>query len=195
MVGVRLFFESKFSMAVSLLFKAVSAAALMVCASSAFSHVSLAEGRAPAGSTYRAALRIGHGCGASPTTAIKVILPAGFKGAKPMPKTGWTLAVLKSKLAQPYDNHGTLVTEDVSEITWTASGPEFWLPDAHYDEFVLRGGLPAQAGALWFKVLQTCEAGRNDWVELPTTGTQTEGLKSPAALLNVVEAALPAHQH
>ena len=112
MVGVRLFFESKFSMAVSLLFKAVSAAALMVCASSAFSHVSLAEGRAPAGSTYRAALRIGHGCGVSPTTAIKVILPAGFKGAKPMPKAGWTLAVLKSKLAQPYDNHGTLVTEE-----------------------------------------------------------------------------------
>lgn len=195
MVGVRLIFELKSSMTVSLLFKAVSAAALLVCASSAFSHISLAEGSAPAGSTYRAALRIGHGCGVSPTTAIKVILPAGFKGAKPMPKAGWKLAVLKSKLAQPYDNHGTPVTEDVSEITWTASGPEFWLPDAHYDEFVLRGGLPAQAGALWFKVLQTCETGRTDWVDVPATGTQTEGLKSPAALLNVVEAAPPAHQH
>lgn len=182
-------------MTASLFIKAVSAAALLVGASSAFSHVTLADANAPAGSTYRATLRVGHGCGVSPTTAIKVIVPAGFKGAKPMPKSGWALAVVKTKLAQPYDNHGTPVIEDVSEITWTASSPEFWLPDAHYDEFVFRGGLPAQAGALWFKVLQSCETGRTEWTEIPASGTQTKGLTSPAALLNVVEAPPPAHQH
>ena len=182
-------------MTVSFAFKVVSAVALLAGASSAFSHVSLAEASAPAGSTYRATLRIGHGCGVSPTTAIKVILPDGFKGAKPMPKSGWTLAVLKTKLAQPYDNHGTAVTQDVSEVSWTASAPEFWLPDAHYDEFVFRGGLPAQAGALWFKVVQTCETGRNDWIEIPAAGTLTNTLASPAALLNVVNAAPSAHPH
>jgi uncharacterized protein YcnI len=189
------FFKLRFSMAVFFVLKAVSAVALLVGASSLFAHVSLAEASAPAGSTYRATLRIGHGCGASSTTAIKVLLPAGFKGAKPMLKTGWTVAVVKTKLAQPYDNHGTPVTEDVSEVSWTALAPEFWLPDAHYDEFVFRGGLPAQAGVLWFKVVQTCEAGRNDWTEIPTTDTQTKGMATPAALLNVVEAAPPAHQH
>lgn len=182
-------------MTVSFVFKVVSAVAFWAGASSAFSHVSLAETSAPAGSTYRATLRIGHGCGVSPTTAIKVILPDGFKGAKPMPKSGWTLTVLKTKLAQPYDNHGTPVAEDVSEVSWTASAPEFWLPDAHYDEFVVRGGLPAQAGALWFKVLQTCEAGRNEWTEIPASGTNTHALTSPAALLNVVIAVPSAHSH
>jgi periplasmic copper chaperone A len=182
-------------MTLAMITKAVSAAALLMGASSAFSHITLADASAPAGSTYRATLRVGHGCGVSPTTAIKVILPDGFKGAKPMPKSGWTLAIVKTKLAQPYDNHGTPVTEDVSEISWTASAPEFWLPDAHYDEFVFRGGLPAQAGALWFKVIQSCEKGRTDWTEIPVSGTQTKGLESPAALLNVVEAAPAAHQH
>ena len=112
-----------------------------------------------------------------------------------MPKPGWKLVVVKAKLAQPYDNHGTPVTEDVSEITWTASSPETALPDSQYDEFVFRGGLPAQAGALWFKVVQTCVSGRNDWTEIPANGTQTQGLTTPAALLNVVEAVAPAHQH
>lgn len=182
-------------MTISMMLKAVSAAALLAGTSSAFSHVSLADASAPAGSTYRATLRVGHGCGVSPTLAIKVFMPAGFQGAKPMPKAGWTLAVVKTKLAQPYDNHGTPVTEDVSEITWTASSPEFWLPDAHYDEFVFRGGLPVQEGALWFKVVQSCETGRTEWTEIPASGTQTKGLDSPAALLNVVEAAPPAHQH
>ena len=182
-------------MTASLFIKAVSAAALLVGASSAFSHVSLADASAPAGSTYRATLRVGHGCGVSPTTAIKVIVPAGFKGAKPMPKSGWALAVVKTKLAQPYDNHGTPVTEDVSEITWTASSPEFWLPDAHYDEFVFRGGLPAQAGALWFKVVQSCETGRTTGPRFQPAARRPRTLNSPAALLNVVEAPPPAHQH
>ncbi len=188
-------FKSIFHMSLSFVFKAVSAAALLLGASSAFSHVSLAQGSAPAGSTYRATLGIGHGCGVSPTTGITVTLPAGFKGAKPMPKSGWTVAVLKAKLAQPYDDHGTPVTEDVSEISWTASAPAFWLPDTHFDEFVFRGGLPAQAGPLWFKVVQFCETGRNDWTEVPATGTQTHGLKAPAVLLNVIDAPPPAHQH
>lgn len=188
-------FKIEIFMSVSFVLKALSVAALCVGASGAMAHVSLAEGSAPAGSTYRATLRIGHGCGVSPTTAIKVIVPAGFKGAKPMPKAGWTLALVKGKLAQPYDNHGTLVTDDVTEVTWTANSPEFWLPDAHYDEFVLRGGLPAQAGALWFKVVQTCEAGRNEWTEIPASGTNTHALTSPAALLNVVESAPAAHAH
>ena len=148
-----------------------------------------------ANTSYSATLRVGHGCDGSPTVALRVTLPAGFKGAKPMPKAGWVLAIQSAKLAKPYDDLGKNVTEDVSEITWTAASKENGLPDAYYDEFVLRGGLPAQAGPMWFKVLQTCDKGSNNWAEVPATGTSTQGLKSPAALLEIIPSEHVGHQH
>lgn len=161
-----------------------------------FSHVVLGEPAALAGASYRAALRVGHGCGESPTTAIHVAIPAGFRGARPMPKPGWQLTIKKAPLPVAYESHGRQVTEDVSEITWTASAREHWLPDAHYDEFVLRGSLAPVAGAMWFKVVQTCAQGSNQWVDVPASGTSTRGLKSPAALLEVIASgSAGAHQH
>ncbi len=140
-------------------------------------------------------MRVGHGCDGSPTTAIKVLIPAGFRDAKPMPKPGWTLNITVARLAQPYDSRGKTITEDVTEITWTANSRDSWLADAWYDEFVLRGGLPAEAGPMWFKVLQTCEKGRNDWVQVPASGLSTQGLKTPAALLEIIESTPAGHQH
>ncbi len=168
---------------------------LFAGATASFAHVVLDEPAALAGRGYKAALRVGHGCEGSPTTAIKVLIPAGFQGAKPLPKAGWTLSTTVVKLAKPYDSHGTAITEDVAEITWTASSKDSWLPDAWFDEFVLRGSLPAEAGAMWFKVLQTCEKGRIDWVQMPASGISTKGLKAPAALLEIIESGPAGHQH
>jgi uncharacterized protein YcnI len=155
-------------------------------------HVVLDQPTAPAGSTYKAALRVSHGCEGAPTTGVVVQIPAGFQGAKPQPKAGWTLAVRREKLAKPYQSHGKTVTEDVVEIRWTAASREAALPDGQFDEFVLIGRLPDAAGSLWFKVLQPCESGQNDWSQVPATGTSTRGLKSPAVLLEVMPAA---HEH
>jgi periplasmic copper chaperone A len=163
--------------------------------SSSFAHVSLGEPAALAGTTYKAALRVGHGCAGSPTTAIKVLIPAGFKGAKPMPKPGWMLTVTKAPLARPYDDHGRTVTEDVAEIVWTAASKDNWLPDAYFDEFVFRGGLPAVAGPMWFKVVQSCETGSNQWVQIPADGQSPHSLASPAALLDVIGSGAGAHAH
>jgi uncharacterized protein YcnI len=69
------------------------------------------------------------------------------------------------------------------------------LPEAQYDEFVLRGGLPKKAGAMWFKVLQTCDKGRNDWSQIPASGTDAHSLKSPAALLEILPSGTVGHQH
>ena len=158
-------------------------------------HVVLEVPSAQAGSSYRAAFRVGHGCEGSATTGITVQLPSGFAGAKPMPKAGWTLSTTLARLDTPYASHGKTVEEDVTMVSWTANGHENALPEAWYDEFVLRGGLPATVGPLWFKVLQTCEKGRNDWVQIPAAGNSTKGLKTPAVLLEVVEATPAAHQH
>lgn len=140
-------------------------------------------------------LRIGHGCQGSATRQISVEIPDGFRGAKPMPKPGWALEIVKAKLAKPYSAHGTEVSEDTSRITWTARSPEHLLPDGHYDEFVLRGTLPEREGAMWFKVQQRCETGEWVWTQIPTSGTSTKGLKTPAALLEILPAGKSDHQH
>ncbi len=176
--------------------RSMLACALAAAAASASSHIVLDEPAALAGTSYKAAFRVGHGCDGSPTTAIKVFMPAGFSGARPMPKPGWTLATRVEKLARPYTSHGKPVTEDVAEVSWTATSRDSWLPDAWYDEFVLRGGLPATAGPMWFRVVQVCETGSIDWAQLPASGTSTRGLKSPAALLDIIESGQAGgHQH
>jgi periplasmic copper chaperone A len=177
----------------SLTTKTIALVALFTCASSSFSHVTLEQQSAEISTTTKAVLRVGHGCEGLPTTALRVQLPEGFSGAKPMPKAGWTLATVRSKLAKPYQDHGKSITEDVSEITWTANSKEVYLTDGQYDEFVLRGKTPATAGAIWFKVTQLCKegdkTGQNLWVDIPATGTSTKGMKFPATLLNVTEPA------
>jgi uncharacterized protein YcnI len=158
-------------------------------------HVVLQDPAAAAGASYRASFQVGHGCDGTATTAIRVRIPDGFQGAKPMPKAGWTLSISTAKLAKPYDSHGKSITEDVAEVSWTANSKDSALPDAWYDEFVLRGSTPQQPGALWFKVLQSCEKGQNDWSQVPASGTSTKGLKSPAALLEVIDTGASGHQH
>jgi copper(I)-binding protein len=150
----------------SSLFK--SLAFLTVCAPVlAFAHVSLQQPTADTGSSYQAVLRVGHGCDGSPTTGLSVLLPAGFDNPQPQPKPGWTL-----------ERRG-------NEVSWTAAGKQSALPASARGEFVIDGKLPASPGPLWLKVRQTCEQGRVDWNQQPASGTSTEGLKTPAVLLQV----------
>ena len=168
---------------------------LMGALHSAWAHVVLAEPKATAGSYYKATLRVGHGCNGSSTNGLIVQIPAGFEGAKPQPKAGWSIVILKAKLAQPYKSHGKTVTDDVVELRWTAESKEAALPDGYFDEFAFMGRLPEQAGPRWVKVLQTCETGQLDWSETPASGTSTRGMKSPAALLDIQPAGGHEHHH
>ena len=164
-------------------------------ATPSFSHVTLQDGVAAAGASYRAVLRVGHGCAGASTTGITVTVPAGFNGAQPMVKPGWTVNTVVGPLAEPYEAHGTRTTEGVLEIRWTDKGAENALPDAFYDEFVLRGTTPRKPGPLWFKVVQTCEKGSIAWVEIPAKGANAHDLKSPAALLEVLDIQADGHAH
>jgi periplasmic copper chaperone A len=145
-------------------------------------HIVLNQKTAVAGSYYRAALRVGHGCAGSPTTAITVRLPAGVRDTKPAPKAGWTIERKVEKLAQPYVSHGRSVTEGVTEVTWRGG----ILDDAHFDEFLLQMQLPDSPGFIAFKVLQQCEQGKFDWIDAPASGGDTKGMKTPAAMLELV---------
>ena len=156
----------------------------------AAAHVVLEQKGAPAGSYYKAVFRVGHGCAGSPTTELRVEIPEGVTGAKPMPKPGWLLATKMEKLAKPYESHGKRVEEAVAAVTWSEGS----LPDAFYDEFAVFMKLPDGADRIWFKVRQVCETGRIDWVEIPAPGQAMRELKAPAALLDLLPSAAE-HKH
>ncbi len=166
--------------------RALSAVVVVLAALAhpATAHVTLETQQAVAGSTYKAVLRVPHGCGPSPTHTIRVRIPDGMTGVKPMPKAGWQLSTVNGKLAQPIsDGHGGQITEGVREVVW-AGGK---LLDAHYDEFVFRGTLPNMPGEmLYFPVVQECEQGIDRWIEIPAAGKSADDYKTPAPGLKLL---------
>lgn len=159
-------------------------AVLVALAHPATGHVTLETQQAVAGESYKAVLRVPHGCGTSPTHTIRVRIPDGMIGVKPMPKAGWQLSTVGGKLAQPIaDGHGGQITEGVREVVWAGGR----LLDAHYDEFVFRGTLPNQPGTmLYFPVVQECEAGVDRWIEIPAAGKSADDYKTPAPGLKLL---------
>jgi uncharacterized protein YcnI len=147
-------------------FGAVGALAVASCA---HAHVTLETQQAPVGASYKAVMRVPHGCNGSPTVAIRIRVPEGVIGVKPMPKPGWKLETVSGKYAQPYTLRGAKLSDGVTEVAWSGGN----LPDAHYDEFVFTGAIAdeLQAGkTIYFPVVQECEKGIHRWIEIPAGG-------------------------
>jgi uncharacterized protein YcnI len=130
--------------------------ALLLAPHMVAAHVTLETQQAPANGSYKAVIRVPHGCEGKPTTALRVRIPEGVIAVKPMPKPGWQLAVVKGKYDRPY-YYGSQLTEGVKEIDW--SGGQ--LPDEFYDEFVFVGRLTdfALGTVLSFPTVQECADG------------------------------------
>jgi uncharacterized protein YcnI len=125
-------FSSEVFMKIFFAIKSIAACAILAGAAPAFSHIVLETKSAPAGSSYKAVFLVGHGCQGSATTGVAVQIPAGFLGAKPYPKPGWTVSTQLGKLAKPHESHGRQVTEDVTLVSWKAASGEAALPDAFF---------------------------------------------------------------
>jgi len=147
----------------------LGAAGALGCMGGALAHVTLEVPQAPVGASYKAVLRVGHGCDGSTTTAIRVRLPEGVINVKPMPKPGWKLDTVTGKYPRTYTLRGAKVSEGVTEIAWSGGK----LADAHYDEFVFTSVIAEelQAGrTIYFPVVQECEKGVHRWIEIPKGG-------------------------
>lgn len=164
-------------------------ATLGMAGAPAFAHVTLERSEAPVGSTYKAVLRVPHGCDGKPTNIVRVKLPQGYYAVKPMPKPGWKLEKLVGKYEKPYDNHGTRMTEGVTEVVWSGGN----LLDDEYDEFVMRGSLGPDlevGSTLRFLVVQECPDGAAErWIEVPAAGQSGDDLEMPAPSLKLLEKA------
>jgi periplasmic copper chaperone A len=160
-------------------------------------HIVLEQNEAVAGSYYKAVFKVGHGCSGSATTGIRVFLPEGVHGAKPMPKPGWALSVTRARLKTPHVSHGKTHEDGVSELSWQVSPAQGGqaLADEQYDEFVMQVQLPSQTARVAFRVLQTCEQGQIDWSEVADPRQPTPQLKYPAPLLLLQPAGHDHHKH
>jgi uncharacterized protein YcnI len=152
--------------------KLILLAALLAAPVPAFAHVVAAPGEAKAGSYSAIAFRVGHACAAGDTTLkLRVEIPDGVASARPQPKTGWTIDIEKS-------------ADRATAVTWTGR-----LPDDQFDDFALLMKLPAQAGALVFPVIQSCEKGESQWTEIPDPERPGEKLTRPAPTVRLIPAA------
>jgi periplasmic copper chaperone A len=163
----------------------LGAAGFLAGASIAFAHITLENQQAAVGASYKAVLRVPHGCDGSATVAVRVRIPEGFLEVKPMPKPGWKLDAVRGKYQKPMSMRGTSVTEGVTEVDWSGGN----LPDAYYDEFVLTGYISDEAAhgqTMYFAVVQDCEKGVNRWIEIPAAdGAQAREPAEPAAALKL----------
>jgi uncharacterized protein YcnI len=170
---------------------AATALTVAATASAARAHVSLEAREAKLGASYKAVFKIPHGCEGAATTSVRVDIPEGVIGVKPMPKPGWTIELKRGAYTRPYNHFHGDMAEGVKQIVWRG-GP---LPDEYYDEFVASAFVAGEltAGAtLYFPVTQTCEKGELAWTDVPAAGQSSHDLKSPAPTLRLVENTKPA---
>ncbi|MBB2751183.1 UNVERIFIED_ORG: hypothetical protein GGI57_001861 [Rhizobium aethiopicum] len=156
-------------------------------------HVTFLNKEATAETTILATLQLPHGCDGRATTEVRVKLPEGFVFAKPQPKAGWELEVIKGDYQKTYDNHGDKVKTGAVEIRWKNGN----LSDDFYDTFVIQGKVSGvEAGtSLAFPVTQICGDTVEAWDQVAKEGGDAHGMKSPAPLLKVVAGEDHGHDH
>lgn len=153
-----------------------------VSSETALAHVTLEVAQAQVGASYKAVLRVPHGCQGSATTKVRVRIPEGVIGVKPMPKPGWTLDIVTGKYAKTYRLFHAEVTEGATEIAWSGGK----LPDNQYDEFTFQTFLAGdlQAGkTIYFPVVQECEKGVHRWIGIPAAGASEDPEPAPGLKL------------
>jgi uncharacterized protein YcnI/copper(I)-binding protein len=156
-----------------------------VAATQGFAHSTFVNETATAESTFVAALQVPHGCdGGLATTEVQVQLPEGFISAKPQPKAGWELEIIKGDYQKAYSNHGKEIKSGPVEFRWKNGN----LPDEFYDTFVFQGKISGvEAGTdLPFKVKQLCgDKGTVVWDQVAEKGADPHSLANPAPVLKI----------
>jgi uncharacterized protein YcnI len=157
----------------------LTALATTLLASSASAHITLKDKEATIGTPYEAAFVVPHGCAGSATIKVRVQIPEGVIAQKPAPKPGWTVETVTGKYAASYDDHGTSVSEGITEVSWSGGK----LPDHQREEFVipmvLTGALKPNT-MLYFPTVQECEQGVSRWIDIPADPAHPHDSKWPA---------------
>ncbi len=174
----------------------VSVPCMLAGISTAYAHASLETDTATSERSFKAIVQIPHGCDGKPTNEVQVRLPEGFISAKPQPKAGWELEVIKGDYQKTYDNHGKAVSAGPVEIRWKGGN----LSDDYYDTFLISGRISGfdKKTTIVFPVTQLCGTdAKVTWDQIPAEGQDAHALKYPAPSLTVMpaDAASGHHDH
>ena len=144
-------------------------------------HITLETQEAKVGSTYKAVLRVPHGCDGKATTAVRVQIPEGVIAVKPMPKPGWKLETVKGKYAKSLrllrrraDARasrkwcGAAASCPTNSMTSSCSGRMLTDGLAAGDDALLPGRAGMRDGAT------------ERWIEIPAKGQDEDALEFPA---------------
>ncbi|SJN32019.1 Conserved membrane protein in copper uptake, YcnI [Microbacterium esteraromaticum] len=160
---------------------ALAAGIVIATPAVASAHVGVSPDAISSGTSTLLTFSFSHGCGESPTTALRITMPEGAASVSPTFDAAWDAQVEKG-------DDGF-----VSTVTFTAVRP---VP------IDLRGAVsinfrPAEKdiGPLVFPVSQICEEGSSEWVETAEEGQDPHDLDAPAPVVEVTAAADDAHGH
>lgn len=141
----------------------------LVAPAAASAHVTLQPQEAPAGDFVVLDVRVPNERDDSATTKVDVQFPPGFIFASYQPVPGWSVKVTMKKLTSPISSHGETITEQVGQMTWTASGDKAGIEPGQFQDFPVSVQIPDEPGdSLTFKALQTYDDGEVvRWIGAP----------------------------
>jgi uncharacterized protein len=158
---------------------------LLASVSVADAHITVsAPGAVRGGRDTVITLRVPTESATASTVGLKVRLPTStpLLGLLVRPVPGWTVKVIRTKLAHPVSTDDGPITQAVSEIDWTATGGGTG-PDGFQEFAVIVGQLPTTP-TLTFKVIQHYSDNTNaSWVEVAGPGAAEP--EHPAPTLNL----------
>ena len=128
----------------------------------ALAHVVAQPNTAIAGSSFTAGFLISHGCGGSPTVALRVRLPEGVTAREACQKRLTITGGRRNRLARQLDR---------------SQGHEI---------FAIALTLPNTPGrTLYFPAIQECQQGTRSWIEIPAPGQSPKDLGFPAPFVTL----------
>jgi uncharacterized protein len=140
---------------------ALAVLALVAMPAVAQAHITLNPKQAPAGEFTELLVRVPNEQDKAATNKVDLKLPPGFVFASYEPRPGWSVKVIKQKLAKPVQTDDGPVTEQVSEIIWTGDrSAQGRIGPGQFMDFPLSVRIPGKPGqALTFKAIQTYDNG------------------------------------
>jgi uncharacterized protein YcnI len=139
---------------------AAAAAASLAAPAAAGAHVSLHPNVLPAGDFPTVNIRVPNETDNAQTTRVDVQIPPGFTALDPQRVPGWNIKLVQTKLAKPIQTDDGPVTEEVSEVIFTAAKGQ-GTPPGYIENFPIAFSVPGKSGdTLTFKTVQTYSNGQ-----------------------------------
>jgi uncharacterized protein YcnI len=133
---------------------------LVALAPLAGAHVTLQPEEVPAGGFTRLDVRVPTERDDASTTKVEVLFPPGFLFASTEPVPGWEAKIVKRKLDKPVEQFGEQISEEVGQVTFTATNEAAGIGPGEFQDFGLSLSVPDKAGStLKFKSVQTYSSG------------------------------------